>query len=361
MSLLVWIATASAQVTWTEYSSVLLTGADVPWGTTIGNPTVVYAATSTNPRYYMFFESLENSQTAANCPVGEWAIGMATSTDGLNWTVNNNPVVDGDPTDTVDPGFFSCVAAHPNAVFVPGTGGTGTIWLFFKAEQADDACDASVYDGDPGWGCNQYTGVGRLRVRLNADGTLNGSPTVSASPVISIQQDFGYPHALIYGGTAFMFYGQWPDVRVATASAINGTWTKRGVVVDPIDYNVGWMNNEFFNPAVSCFDSGVYPLQMYVGGREVSFGQVLFGGIGVAAGEAPVAPNLPLWTLGETPVFQFSGASGFRHWDILRVDETDFLMYYDEKDGSGNNEVKLQTTLATFTWNAADVHDKSCP
>jgi hypothetical protein len=45
---------------------------------------------------------------------------------------------------------------------------------------------------------------------------------------------------------------------------------------------------------------------------------------------------------------------------VLRVGTSDYLLWYDEKDVSGNNQIRLAATIPTFTWSNTDVYDKQC-
>ncbi len=347
-------ATAQTAADWSIYPDVLLTGADVPYGSTIGSPSVIYDSVS--DRYIMFFETFMAS--SATCPAGEWGIGIAFSNDGLSWTVSNNPLIDPDPT-AATPTYYSCVAAHPGALYIPPSAGGaagGTVYVYFKAEQASDACDSAT----PSWGCGQYTGVGSLRVRLRANGSIL-STGFSPTPVLPKSNNFGYPKPMRYGNTIAISYTEYPNVMLATASIPQGPFAEQGIALDITDPQVTpltWVEDEFYNAAIACEDSGAFPLKMFVGGRDNDFGIALDGGVGIAVAQPA---DITAWTLDEEPQFAFVGANDFRHWDVLRVDANDYLFYYDERDGSGNNQVRLASTLASFSWTNTSVYAKYCP
>ena len=351
------LGTAQAQTAadWSTYSPVLLTGADVPYGFTIGSPSVVYDSVS--DRYVMFFESFLGS--TANCPVGEWGIGTAFSSDGLNWTVNGTPLINPNPG-AATPNYYSCVAAHPGAIYTTNGSPGGTIYIYFKAEQADDAC--TVLGGTPAWGCGQYTGVGSVRVRLRANGAIRDITTTN-SPALIKTDNFGYPKPLRYQSTLALAYTEYPNVNIATTSVGNpsGPFIDQGTALDVADFDMGavsWMEDEFFNAAIACKDTGAFPLELFAGGRDTDFAAVLSGGIGKAVA-SPL--NITNWALAVDPQFSWTGDDAYRHWDVLRVDDADYLLYYDEKDTSGNNQVRLATTLPSFSWTNTSVYDKGCP
>lgn len=348
------LGTANAQVAadWSTYGPVILTGASVPFGDTVGSPSVIYD--STNDRYMMFFETFMG--TTANCPAGEWGIGVALSNDGLSWTVNPNPVIDPDPA-SGSPTYYSCVAAHPGAIYTPSGSPGGTVYLYFKAEQASDAC--TVLGSPPSWGCEQYTGVGSTRVRFNANGTIRDRVT-TAAPSLPKDTNFGYPKPLRYQSTIALSYTVYPDVHIATTpvTSPNGPFVEQGVAMEHASLAPDWAPDEFFNAAISCQDSGAFPVELWVGGRDTDFGIVLTG----ALGKAVASPtNITNWVLDVEPQFAWAGADDFRHWDVLRVLTNEYLLYYDEKDASGNNQVRLATTLPSFSWTNTDVYDKACP
>lgn len=348
------LGTAHAQVAadWSTYGPVLLTGSDVPFGSTIGSPSVVYD--SVNNRYLMFFETFVGS--TANCPAGEWAIGSATSSDGLSWTVAPTPIIDPNPASGA-PNYYSCVAAHPGAIYTTTGSPGGSVYLYFKAEQASDAC--VVLGVPPSWGCGQYTGVGATRIRFRANGTIRDT-TTTAEPALAKANNFGYPKPIRYNSTIALSYTEYPNVNIATTTtaAPNGPFSDQGVALDVNNYTVDWMKDEFFNAALACRDTGSFPLELFVGGRDTRYAQVLNGGIGKAVA-APT--NFLSWTLAADPQFSWTGDGSYRHWDVLRVDAADYLLYYSERDGSGNNQIRLATTLPSFSWTNTSVYDKACP
>ncbi|MCA9491626.1 MAG: hypothetical protein KC621_16960 [Myxococcales bacterium] len=143
---------AHAQSWSLEASGVLLPEVGTLTEGGVGSPTVVWDTTI--DRYVMFFES-QTGPITADCPVGEWSIGVAASDDGLNWDVWPTPVVSPTP-DTP----YRCVAAHPSAM-LDGT----TMRLFFKAEQGRNACAT----GGKAWGCKNFAGVVSATVDLSLD------------------------------------------------------------------------------------------------------------------------------------------------------------------------------------------------
>lgn len=356
-TVLLLAASALAQTPsdWDIHPDVLLTGADVSWGETIGSPSVVY--NTRDSQYYMFFES-RLATTDPDCPAGLWAIGLATSPNGLdNWTVRTQPIVNPAPN-AASPTFHSCVAAHPGAIYRETAQG-GIIDVFFKGEQADDACDG----GAQSWGCGQYTGVGRYRIRFDSNGNFFDQ-TLFTTPVVSSETNFGYPKPLRYtaaNGTTtwLMSYTDYPNVRIAAAPSPGGPWTDQGVILD-VDVEgttASWVENEFFSSALACRDAGALPFEVFMGGRDTRYAFVIGGGVGKAVSITGVAGS---WNVGPTPFFSFLGDDQFRHWDVLRLESSnDYLMWYDERDASGNNQIRFTSTV-NGVWSPTDVYDKQC-
>jgi len=350
------VAHAQAPGDFTIESTPMLTAADVPWGDTIGSPSVVYS--TVDDQFYMFFES-RLPATDPDCPAGIWAIGLALSPNGVDsWSVLPNPLIEPDPASDT---FFNCVAAHPGAQYqeINAGLGRGVINMYFKAEQSDDNCDA----GAQPWGCEQYTGIGRYRIRLDG-GNLFDRGIIGSAPVLEKSTNFGYPKPLIFDGSWLLSYGVYPNIELATAPTANGPWTERGIIFDVADYqndpDYNWIENEVFNSALSCEQGATFPMESWVGGRDTLYAQVLSGGLGLAVSADGVPGN---WTLGPDTFFDIMSDDEFRHWDVLRIDDgvsNEVVMWFDEKNASGDNEVFLAYTTADTNWTNTDFYLKEC-
>jgi hypothetical protein len=345
-------ALAQGAAAWEIHPDVLLDGTDVPYGETIGSPSVVY--NTRNSTYYMFFES-RLPTVDPDCPAGLWAIGAATSSDGLTWTVRSTAAIEPDP-DAANPTFHSCVAAHPGAIYRETPQG-GIIEVFFKGEQADDACATVVQP----WGCEQYTGIGRYRLRFDLAGNFVDQ-TLFDEPVLERSTTFGYPKPLRFtdstGQTAWLLsYGAYPHIDLATSPTAAGPWTERGTILDASTTMVSWAEDEFFNSALACRDSGSLPFETLVGGRTNQGGAVQSGAVGKAIATTGQPGS---WVLSALPQFEITNDDEFRHWDVLRIGAIDYTLWFDEKDANGDNQIRVASTIPTFTWNNADVYDKHC-
>jgi hypothetical protein len=306
-------------------SAVVLSGADVSWTTgAVGAPTVVYDSGS--GRMVMVYET--QTGTATNCPVGTWALGLATSTDGVTWTDIGAPLL----APTADT-FYECVAAHPGLVDrVPGS-----LTLFFKGEQGNDACDLTT----PSWGCEQYTGIGRLVLTWNAVSESYEVTGPAAEPALDTSTNFGYPKGVHQGGQYHVAYTVYPDMYVATGTTTLDTVT--GPVWMAGDST--WADTELRSPSPAC--AGTDPFEVHVEGTE-TLGRL--DGAGLAS-------------LGEGPGAVWSSASGdpaLRHHDAVPLSGGGWYVIYDVLDGPGGT-ARIHYATTDPSWLPSDLESKSCP
>jgi hypothetical protein len=302
----------------------------------VGAPSVAYD--TVRGRYVMVFE-VRLPESDPNCPVGRWGLGLAVSTDGINWTAGASPLFE--PKDGT---YFSCVAAHPTVFFGEGA---DQIVVLFKAEQGLDACDG----GTPSWGCEQYTGVGRMRARFQPAGGVSRTYH-TAEPVLALDENFGFPKVVRSAGVWYMMLTKRPSAFMATSGALSDFTLIPEPVLEP--GLTSWTEDELFNPAMVCEDSPIFPLTSYVGGRDTNvIGMVEYAGWGKAISSTGID-----WLLGAAPYFEWVDDSEWRHWDVLRVGASDQLVFFSEKDGTGRNRIRLATT--TPVWSDADVYTKVC-
>lgn len=358
MLLLLSLSTTTAEaVTFTEYASYLLSPvAGEFYENGLGSPTVVVdqgdPLISGDETYVMLFESMTGAADT-DCTAGYWSIGMATSPDGLVWTV-----ADGDPGTAGDdplftPGgvddYYQCVAAHPSAVLLDGT-----IYVYFKAEQSatEGACSHS-------WGCSSWVGFGLFAL----DNYLTTpTVTVTAAPVLVINTSNGKPNVNIVEDTVTVFYQKFPHLYTAEDDVANmvaltsGTLTTNPTTPVVSKGNLSWGPNEIFNSAAMCTDEPATPFINFLGGRKTtgtvgSWGSVLFN---TTFGGHADFTTTATWT----------GTNDWRTWEALMVgyaELPDFLVYFSEKDGSGKPNIALYSTFgATPSWAAEDVSDKIC-
>ena len=302
---------------------VLLDTDDVPWTPGgIGAPTVIYDEGS--GLLVMAYET--QTGTSANCPVGTWGLGLATSADGLTWTDIGGALLAATPGT-----FYACVAAHPGLL----DRSPGQLVLFFKGEQGSDACDSVA----PSWGCGQYTGVGRASLTWNATTEAYDLTGPDTEPVILTGSDFGYPKGVHHGGTYHVAFLQQGAVYLARGSASLDTVT--GPVWSTTEAD--WAMTTLRSPSPTCIDD---TFRLFVEGDA---------NLGALDGDA-------LDTLGLGPAPLLSVAAGdplLKHHDSLRLADGGWWVVFDTPGGpGGTNHIRYAVTDPA--WAPSDLRSKSC-
>lgn len=315
----------------------------------IGSPTVVYD--TLRNRFIMLFEA-KTTATDPRCPQGIWAIGAAFSPDGINWTPFPTPIINPNPANSR---FFSCVAAHPSAVFVPNQPtANGGVLFVFKAEQVNDACASAT----PNWGCNVQTGFGRAMLRLTAAGNPL-SVTIRTSPIYQPSVlSFGYPKFVEDASGVHFLYQGYPDIISLEGPSLI-TLGSQDTALRALDYksSVPWVQDEFFNPSLICDDDPAFPYATFVGGRDTNATGVVSGGWGKAIDD--VWGDASQFMLDTTAQQTWTGNDAWRHFEVTKLTTDEYLVWYSQKDASGNNHIHFGGT--TLTFNNADVMSRVCP
>ena len=338
----------------------------------VGSPSVVY-----NPdvgEFVLYFEYRGNWGTPVRCANApgtagtEWGVGRATSPDGVTWTVD--PVAALHPT----PGnFWDCAAVQPDVVYE----GPGQWHMFFKAwQEGGKVCDDDIGnpDGlpDPAWGCDIIPGVGYAS---SVDG-INWSvpdllPIISPPLLDPPSEDFGWPRVVQVSGTwiLFMNYGD-NGITVATAQDPTGPWKWEGYDVS-FGYREAisptpiypWMEDELIGAAVTCHDEPAPDmLSMFFGGHDRDpfnfWGTPLSRAIGFAEG------GVDAWSIGDPPELFWNQTDittdvAWRAWNVVPVENGDYIMYY-QRFVAGGNEIGLAYTTVDTNWDLATVGSDIC-
>jgi len=330
-----------------------------PWmENSVGSPSIAYDFL--RDRFLMVFESriLDPVDGAlVGCPQGVWGLGLATSPDAVTWTVDPTPLIEPVPGDGT---HFSCVAAHPTILYeTPPQDPDGTIVVWFKGEQDEGVQALCGLPTEPRWGCEQYTGIGRMRVPLFPDGTVH-STRIRRNPVIDAGTfpSIGYPKVFDDGGIYNLLLTMYPDIW-ATSGQTHNNFAPPTDVMEVVDYQgaITWVRDEFFNPATVCDDSATFPLASFVGGRDTNFGAVLSGGWGKA-----ISTTGSSWVLGVDAQQEWFDDDSWRHWDIMRLTTGDYLVWFSQADAGTVPKVnRIYFGGTTLTFNNTDVQSKSCP
>ncbi|MCA9569211.1 MAG: hypothetical protein KC656_15285, partial [Myxococcales bacterium] len=282
---------------------VLTPDASVAWAAdSVSSPSVVYD--SIRGRYLMFFEA-RTPYTNSHCPQGIWRLGMATSPDGVSWTIVPDAVVPSNPTGWGASTYYNCVAAHPTAFFSPNNRGTsqGKVWVWFKSEQIDNACQGTTRS----WGCGVYTGVGLATVCFDNAGDPYRC-ALSNTPVLQSPDgaNMGTPKMVYQTDTWRMALGIYPDIYTATGRFDDLTLDPTPILRRSVlRQTIPWVVNEVFNPAQVCDDdsAGNMDLAMFVGGRETELGATVAGSWGKAISDSSVLSYM----LDTTPQVSWTG------------------------------------------------------
>lgn len=338
LGLFAW-GSAQAQNPFTIDPAVLLNSSAASYTNNgVGSPAVAWD--SDRSRYVMVFEtSLDNpANPGSSCPVGTWGLGMAFSTDGINWTTTPGPILE--PTAGT---YYACVAAHPTVMY-----NNDRLRVWFKAEQ----------EGTGTADLSRYTGIGHVEIVFRSTGTIQ-SVTPSNNPAFATTNfNVGNPKVVANGGNLNMLVNLYPNMYFAVRSGVSiptGFFLANlgSPVLTPNGSTPLWYKDEVFNGALVCEDDPTFPLLAFQGGRNYNAGSIINAGWG----ESISADGLS-WTLATTEYFSWANNDDWRHWDALRVGTSDYLVFFAEKDGGGRNQVRLAYTNPS--WNPADTYDKVC-
>jgi hypothetical protein len=263
-------------------------------------------------QYVMYFESPQSS-IPTTC-VNAYAIGRATSSNGIVWTVTATPVLQ---ADSISGSNRECGVSQPSVVF------DGTTWhLFFSQSRAAASSTATS---------NESGGIGYA---TSTDGV---NFTVVSDPMIPPSTDRRYPvglaSAVINNGDFYVLYDQYPDVHLATAPTDLSTgWSLEGVVMDHSAFS--WSTTWLFGPSLLCTPGTAF--EAFVGGDATS------RSVGWAS-----SPNAWDWTWGASPLTAGTVPwNSLNHWDMLRNrDGSMYFMWYSMTDSAtGKKAVGFAST-----------------
>jgi hypothetical protein len=352
LAALVLAGTARAQALPWQFvpGAVLGPNPAIPYmGSTVSSPAVVYD--SNRGRMIMFFET-RTPTVDPSCPGGVWGIGQATSTDGVTWTPRIVPALVPVPGSGT---YYQCVAAHPTALYAPTIAGVinGVATIWFKAEQGTVSCAPG-----PAWGCDQVTGIGKVRVAYNAAGTPITN-SVHAVPVWDSPDGLavGYPKVTRAGGQFRMLVQVYPDIWEGTSVGGNSFSPSLALSLVDLQALFPYADNELFNPSSVCNDDPTYPNAMFVGARDTRHGAVVEGGWSKAFLDPAVG-----WVAEADIQQSWANDQEWRHWDVhkLSTGPDQYVVWFDEKDAAtGDNIIRFGGTDLTIT--GADLVSKTCP
>ncbi|MFT6822023.1 MAG: hypothetical protein ACJATT_005857, partial [Myxococcota bacterium] len=291
-----------------------------------------------------------------------FAVGLATSPDGINWTHEGELFVPEPDT------FFGCVAAQPHLAKYDG------VWhLWFRSAQA------RIYDRDlepvdsviPPW-CDEPDGEGNYQCNRKFTGIGHASSTdlltwtSDAFPAVQERSNpsaIGFPSVtsvIAPNGGIQVFYLSYisaPFIEVLTSPVtVLGPWTDTGFSVAPgrlstlvEDQPIEWLEESFLHAAITCnseFDRPVF--DFHIGARScdgpdqecATSATTTHFGLGSSTWQLFDQTRRRIVFLPD-PVLDWSNAIGnnadrWLQFDAARYDQDDFLVYFSSKEASGS-------------------------
>jgi len=297
------LSVASAAPAFVDQGFVLRSPPEGAFTAGMGAPTVDYDVTTGT--YAMYFEA-PNPETPAEC-VTSYNIGRATSADGVNWTVDPEPVLAADVTVSGSP--FHCVVSQPAVVH------DGATWHLFFSMAGEPAAEGEA---------NQGNGIGYATSTNGTDFTVQAAPLIRAEGV-----SMGLGSAAIVDGILYYIYVWKPDFRLAWRP-VDGSadWTIADASVINHDDVGAWASQWVLGPSLLCEEDQPTPFSLVYAGddnsnvRSLAFAQSADAQTWVQDAGNPLAD-------GDLDY------GGLNHWDVLEA-EAGYLMWYsktDEKTG----------------------------
>ncbi len=299
LSLLATAGPALAAPAFLDQGFILVAPATGNFAAGIGAPSVDYdVATGT---WAMYFEAPVPT-VPAECTTA-YSIGRATSADGINWTIDAEPVLGPDLGTPGSP--FHCVASQPAVVY------DGATWHLFFTMASEP-----IGVGQP----DTSTGIGYA---TSTDGVHF---TVQAAPLIPYDGvSMGLASAAIVDRVLTLIYVWRPDFRLATLPLDGATnWTLDADPVLRSESAGAWALQWVLGPSLYCEDDQTDPFSLVFGGDD----NANVRNLGYAQ-----SPDARHWALDDANplVGGDLDANTLNHWDVLEAGP-DTLMWYSKTD-----------------------------
>ena len=269
-------AVAGAQMVWVPYEGNPIWPPPEP-GTWCDQGRWVDWMILVDGTYHLFFNGGPNRFSSV-----DWAIGHATSTDGIHWEMDPaNPVM----TPETEGGWqVISLAGHP----VIHDGNEFRMWY-------------GGWDGSRGQGGYATSPDGTTWTRHP------GNPIFTTGPDGSIDDTSAVPSAVVFeGGTYHMWYGAgsddyWLSGGIGYATSTDGlNWTKHPSLV--FERGVGWENGGILDPNI-IFDGTTF--HMWYVGVQTAGTVILDISVGYATSEDGISwtrdPANPIDEFGDSP------------------------------------------------------------
>ena len=328
-------------------------------------PTVTFDADA--GQYVMYHTSQypdwyaeEQSDDFSGCKNGIFGVGRAVSPDGINWTPEP---ADGPVLGPKEGTFGACAVAHPTVILDNGT------WrLWFKTEQEADPCP----DGEtPAWGCERFTGIGYAESTDGINWTMGAEP-ILANTAWGPSLGIGFPSVVRLEDKWVLYASSIPNIYMATSEQPGSGWVAEPTEVDSETGEVtvlpllkpganAWMADRVFCPALSCDELNTsLPIQFWFGGKDLDgtwgFGKASAGGPPESEGD-----EVEVFVSSSSPFREWEATEAANRWgnfDVLRIGEDDWVVYYKAKDENNVNAIGMAYTVSS--WSGEDMHDRIC-
>jgi MYXO-CTERM domain-containing protein len=290
-------------------------------------------------QYVMYFESLSAVEdTPADC-ANSYAIGRATSPDGLAWTIDEAPVLAPDQEDVVS--VYSCSVAQPAVVFADGV----FHLLFTMGDEKQDS----------GSTINRAAGIGYATSTDGVSFTVvtaptpigdaeDGTPTGDwhAPDGGSVSTNVGMPSMTLINDTLFVTYVGGTSMYAAKYDTAINQWSLWDTAVSSPWLGTEWAAYGVFSPALYCTDD---TLGLLVGGYE----DATYGprGVGLAS-----STDLVTWEVGAALGAVAAPFESLNHVEVMPAGGDSLVFYGMTDPATGKKGVGLAAT--STAWGTPD-------
>jgi hypothetical protein len=290
---LLLISRALASTTYDDMGFVLEAPDEGPFANGIGAPVVEWDGQA--QQYVMFFESpLSTDELGPGCRWG-WRIGRATSPDGLEWEIDEEPVIEPEPGTR-----WACSVSHPAVVR------DNHEWTLLYAME-DDA---------------RNVGIGLATAWDGEDFAPDADPVIEGPQV-------GMPTVGLSDGLLYVTYVRVPNLAIATIDPDTHELVDGDTALTAAS-GPSWADNWLVTPALACVKHAGWSM-VYAGFADAA--------AKVRSYAFASSPDGWTWTVGDA----IPGSSSWAHADVTLADDQTLLWYSATAD-DGRKAIGLTWT-----------------
>ena len=340
---------------YTDFGFVLTAPEASAFESGIGAPTVLYDDDTST--WHMYFESqVEHSQAEA-CACLEldegdtagcleytdvWAIGHATSTDGVSWTVDEAPVFEPEAGT-----FYGCSVAQPAVL----KDSDGTWHLFFTSKAEPLTADPDTGDAFETALQVQYleNGFGWATSTDGVSWTVQGDEPLVYNTIEDDGDNWraaSFPTATKVGERLYVVFVKVPSMFVGISGDDGQSWDWYEDVLVP--GSAYWIQDRIFGPSVTCEeDTSENALTMFFGGKQCNDSNC--NDAQLAYGEATSPQGLDWYVSSNSPIYEVDDKHPqFTHFDVVKAGDETLLFYSRTDDETGKEAVGLFATTDSY-------------